>query len=158
MADSILDTALCDMASHLQRLGRPHALVGGWAVSLRVEARFTRDIDFAIVATSDADVERLVQDLRLSGDAPVAVVEHLDKLSVSPARARGPSLLSAGGSPNPSQARGAGASPVCWSCTSPAAPVAQAALAEEPRREGGALRPRESSRLDPVLETRRHFV
>ena len=36
------------------------ALVGGWAVSVRTEPRFTRDIDVAVAVGSDNDAEQLI--------------------------------------------------------------------------------------------------
>lgn len=47
MAETRLESVLGDIVRHLQRLGRPFALVGGLAVSLRAEPRFTRDVDLA---------------------------------------------------------------------------------------------------------------
>jgi hypothetical protein len=52
------------------------ALVGGLAVSARVEPRFTRDIDLAVAATSDTEAEELVAHLRRSGYETVALVEQ----------------------------------------------------------------------------------
>ena len=60
----------------LQRRGRRFALVGGLAVSIRSEVRFTRDVDIAVVASSDAEVEALILELRGDGYTPVAIVEH----------------------------------------------------------------------------------
>jgi hypothetical protein len=64
MAETRPEVVLRDIVRHLRRLGRPFALVGGLAVSLRAEARFTRDVDLAIAAADDADVERLVYELQ----------------------------------------------------------------------------------------------
>ena len=50
---------LGEIAGHLRELGRPFALVGGLAVSLRAEVRFTRDVDLAI----DLDLEAVRADL-----------------------------------------------------------------------------------------------
>ncbi|MHC4449966.1 MAG: nucleotidyl transferase AbiEii/AbiGii toxin family protein [Planctomycetota bacterium] len=52
------------------------ALVGGLAVSARVEPRFTRDIDLAVAVTSDTEAEELVAHLRRSGYETVALVEQ----------------------------------------------------------------------------------
>lgn len=43
------------------------ALVGGLAVSVRVEPRFTRDIDLAVAVTDDAAAESLVTELVAAG-------------------------------------------------------------------------------------------
>lgn len=76
MAETTPEIVLGDIVRHLRRLGRPFALVGGLAVSLRAEARFTRDVDLAIVAADDAEVERLVydQDLLVKLEALLASV------------------------------------------------------------------------------------
>jgi len=42
------EEALVDVTARLTRLGVPHALVGGLAISIRAEVRFTRDVDLAI--------------------------------------------------------------------------------------------------------------
>jgi hypothetical protein len=41
----------------LQRASVPFALVGGLAVSVHVEPRFTRDIDLAVAVAGDAKAE-----------------------------------------------------------------------------------------------------
>jgi Nucleotidyl transferase AbiEii toxin, Type IV TA system len=86
MPEPTIEVALEDITRHLRRLKRPFALVGGLAVSQRAEPRFTRDVDLAIVAARDADVEWLVQELRLVGYAPVTVVEHIDRKRLSTVR------------------------------------------------------------------------
>jgi hypothetical protein len=86
MDEPRIDLALADITQHLRRLGRRFALVGGLAVSQRAEPRFTRDVDLAIVAARDSDVEWLVQELRLVGYAPVTVVEHVDRKRLSTVR------------------------------------------------------------------------
>jgi predicted nucleotidyltransferase len=69
------DRVVGPIARALEARGRRFALVGGLAVSLRAEVRFTRDVDLAVVAQDDADLERLVLDLRREGYGTVAVVE-----------------------------------------------------------------------------------
>lgn len=69
-----LTETLARTSRALEALGRPHALVGGLAVSVRAEPRFTRDVDFAVVVSSDA--EALIHDLRAVGFAPFALVEQ----------------------------------------------------------------------------------
>jgi predicted nucleotidyltransferase len=93
MAETRPESALRDIARNLRRMGRPFALVGGLAVTLRAEPRFTRDVDLAIVAADDADVERLVYELRAVGYAPVAVVEHLERQRLSTVRLASPSSV-----------------------------------------------------------------
>lgn len=70
------ERTLADIARHLGELGIPFALVGGLAVSVRSEVRFTRDVDLAIAVATDAQVEALVRELRGVGYRPIALVEH----------------------------------------------------------------------------------
>jgi Nucleotidyl transferase AbiEii toxin, Type IV TA system len=91
MADTTPEIVLADVVHHLRRLGRPFALVGGLAVSVRSEARFTRDVDLAIAAADDRDVERLVYELRAARYTPLASVEHLDRKRLSTVRLASPS-------------------------------------------------------------------
>ncbi len=86
MADASPEAVLGDIAARLAQLGRPFALVGGLAVSLRAEVRFTRDVDLAITAADDADVEQLVHTLGDVGYFPVATVEHLERQRLSTVR------------------------------------------------------------------------
>src|SRR5262249_24853644 len=65
-----------DVAGHLQRRHVGFALVGGLAVSIRSEVRFTRDVDLAVTVPSDSAMEALVQDLAVAGYRPIATVEH----------------------------------------------------------------------------------
>jgi len=59
--------ALRRTATVLREFRRPFALVGGLAVSIRVEARFTRDIDLAVAVADDAAAEQLVAALVARG-------------------------------------------------------------------------------------------
>jgi predicted nucleotidyltransferase len=61
----------------LNRYGRPFAVVGGLAVSIRAEPRFTRDADLAVAVVDDDDAERLVAQLRAVGYGVAATVEQL---------------------------------------------------------------------------------
>lgn len=76
MTDNRLEAVLRDIATHLDDSGRRWALVGGLAVSVRTEPRFTRDIDVAVSVESDEDAESLVDELRRSGYGIVASVEQ----------------------------------------------------------------------------------
>ena len=87
------EEALVDVTARLTRLGVAHALVGGLAVSIRAEVRFTRDVDLAIAVDSDADVERITQALAAEGFALIAVVEQDDKNRIAIARLRSPSAI-----------------------------------------------------------------
>jgi hypothetical protein len=83
--------ALRDAAAELRRLGKRFAVVGGFAVSLRAEVRFTRDVDLAVVVQDDAEVEALVRDLRQRGYEPIALVEHEEAKRLATVRLRSPS-------------------------------------------------------------------
>lgn len=52
------------------------ALVGGWAVSVRTEPRFTRDIDVAVAVGSDKDAEKLISVLTQAQFQIEAIVEQ----------------------------------------------------------------------------------
>ena len=78
-------TAICRFLHHQ---GRRFALVGGLAVSLRAEIRFTRDIDLAISVEDDADAEQLVFAIARSGYQVVATVEHKTQNRLATARLR----------------------------------------------------------------------
>jgi hypothetical protein len=71
-----IEQTLAAVVLDLTRSNQRFALVGGLAVSVRAEIRFTRDVDLAIGVTSDAEAEALVYSLRESGYRPIAVVEH----------------------------------------------------------------------------------
>lgn len=70
------EATLSDIAALLRRQRVPFALVGGLAVSIRGEVRFTRDVDIAVSVDGDAPFESLVQTLSASGYRPIATVEH----------------------------------------------------------------------------------
>lgn len=76
------------IAGHLARLRRTFALVGGLAVSIRGEVRFTRDVDLAVALVSDAETESLVRDLRAVGYEVIAIVEHEIRARLSTVRLR----------------------------------------------------------------------
>ncbi|MGH3615928.1 MAG: nucleotidyl transferase AbiEii/AbiGii toxin family protein [Pseudonocardia sp.] len=65
----------------LRRLGHDlagvgWALVGGFAVSARAEARFTRDVDLVVVVRDDAEAESLVGRLLQTGHRLTASIEQ----------------------------------------------------------------------------------
>lgn len=66
-ATSRLLEALRRTAGALDELGISWALVGGLAVSVRADPRFTRDIDLAVSVADDAMAEVLVRDLTARG-------------------------------------------------------------------------------------------
>jgi hypothetical protein len=83
--------ALQHVATSLGRSGRGFALVGGIAVTVRSEVRFTRDVDLAVSVRDDADAEQLIFALRDLGYVVTATVEHETRERLATARLRGPS-------------------------------------------------------------------
>lgn len=71
-----LDAALRRIVADLARTRHECALVGGLAVSVRTEPRFTRDADLAVAVSDDADAEALVMTLRDYGYHDAAVLEQ----------------------------------------------------------------------------------
>lgn len=71
-----LESALHRIAADLTRAHVDFALIGGLAVSVRTEPRFTRDADFAVAVERDAEAEALIQRLRASGYEITALVEQ----------------------------------------------------------------------------------
>lgn len=67
---------LADVGARLDAEHIPWALVGGLAVSVRCEPRFTRDIDLAVAVTDDEAAEALVSRLTAAGYRPNLVLEH----------------------------------------------------------------------------------
>ena len=71
-----LEAALRRVAEDLNKSGLPWALVSGFAVSARVEPRFTRDIDIAVLVDDDLAAEALVRSLISDGYTASSSVEH----------------------------------------------------------------------------------
>ena len=71
-----LESALHRITADLTRSDVDFALVGGLAVSVRTEPRFTRDADFAVAVSGDAEAEALIQRLRAIGYEVTALVEQ----------------------------------------------------------------------------------
>ncbi len=71
-----LETALREIDTDLVRAGVSHALVGGLAVSVRTQPRFTRDADLAVAVTSDTEAEALIHELRTRNYRVEAIVEQ----------------------------------------------------------------------------------
>jgi predicted nucleotidyltransferase len=69
--------ALRQAAELLDEQGVPWALVGGLAVSVRVEPRFTRDIDLVVAAQDDQVAESLVSMFRARGFSLQLSLEQL---------------------------------------------------------------------------------
>lgn len=71
-----LESALQRIVADLARSGVDFALIGGLAVSVRTEPRFTRDADFAVAVSGDAEAEALIRRLRANGYEVAALVEQ----------------------------------------------------------------------------------
>lgn len=87
---SRLESVLADVLRNLTGEGAHFALVGGLAVSVRTQPRFTRDLDLAIAVDNDQQAEALVQRLGTSGYVVAAVVEHEAKQRLATVRLRSP--------------------------------------------------------------------
>jgi len=91
MAEPAPELALAAICRELVRLGRRFALVGGLAVSVRAEVRFTRDVDIVVSVADDSEAESLTYELRLAGYSAVASVEHETRHRLSTVRLMSPS-------------------------------------------------------------------
>jgi DNA-binding TFAR19-related protein (PDSD5 family) len=60
----------------LKRYHLPHALIGGFAVSVRAEPRFTRDLDLAVAVASDSQAEQLIYEFCQQGFSVLAMLEQ----------------------------------------------------------------------------------
>ncbi len=81
---------LAEIVARLGALGKSFAVVGGLAVSVRAEVRFTRDVDIAVVVENDTDAETLVFELTRCGYTALATVEHETQGRLSTARLSSP--------------------------------------------------------------------
>lgn len=80
--------SLARLAEILRSVDRSWALVGGLAVSVRGEVRFTRDVDLAVVVKDDPDAEALLRQLRSFRMVAVRVVEQRATGRLATARMR----------------------------------------------------------------------
>jgi predicted nucleotidyltransferase len=71
-----LEAALRGVSTELTGVRVAFALVGGLAVSVRTEPRFTRDADLAVAVASDGEAEALIRTLQTRGYGIEAVVEQ----------------------------------------------------------------------------------
>lgn len=71
-----LEAALVEINTTLNRLHASFALVGGLAISVRTEPRFTRDADLVVALGTDKEAETLIHALRAHGFLIAAVVEQ----------------------------------------------------------------------------------
>lgn len=68
--------ALGRALTDLRDLGSEVALVGGLAIAVRVDPRFTRDVDFAVSVEDDTGAEAVVRGLLSRGYGVLAIVEQ----------------------------------------------------------------------------------
>ena len=68
--------ALAHAVQQLESAGASFALVGGLAVSVRAEPRFTRDADFAVAVGDDSEAEAIVHGFLRAGYEMLADLEH----------------------------------------------------------------------------------
>jgi hypothetical protein len=73
---SHLEEVVRDASARLEALGFQSALIGGLAVSVRSEPRFTRDADFAVAVASDREAESLIRDLQANGYRILILLEQ----------------------------------------------------------------------------------
>jgi predicted nucleotidyltransferase len=78
-----LKELLRQVDSELREAEKPWALVGGLAVSSRMEPRFTRDLDMAIAVRDDGEAEELIYRFRHAGYGVLALIEQeaVDRLA-----------------------------------------------------------------------------
>jgi len=81
-----LEQLLGQLAVLLEERRQPWALVGGLAVSVRTEPRFTRDLDLAVAVSTDSEAEALVYGLRAAGFRALATVEQQETRRLATAR------------------------------------------------------------------------
>jgi hypothetical protein len=91
MTEPAPEVALAAICGELARLGRRFALVGGLAVSIRADVRFTRDVDLVVLVADDSDAEGLTYELRSAGYVAVASVEHEARHRLATVRLMSPS-------------------------------------------------------------------
>jgi predicted nucleotidyltransferase len=83
-----LRDVLRDILRALGEAGFEAALVGGLAVGLRAEERFTKDIDLAVAVSSDEEAEGLLRHLLQIGYQPTAVIEQVKTKRLATVRLR----------------------------------------------------------------------
>jgi predicted nucleotidyltransferase len=72
-----LDRLLADAVRQLTEIDVRFALVGGVAVGVRTEPRFTRDLDFAVAVEADAQAENIAYQLQRRRYRLVAEVDQV---------------------------------------------------------------------------------
>lgn len=71
-----VEQQLLSIAGVFKSFKHEWALVGGLAVSVRTEPRFTRDVDIVVAVPDDSTAERLVRELGIQGYRPHTLVEQ----------------------------------------------------------------------------------
>lgn len=71
-----LEAALRQIHSHLSDAQIRFALIGGLAVSVRTEPRFTRDADLAVAVADDVEAEALIRQIGARGYRIEATIEQ----------------------------------------------------------------------------------
>ncbi len=75
-------------SAELTELGARFALVGGLAVSVWGEPRYTRDVDLAVAVERDDEAEQLVYELGARGYEVVTIIEQTKPKRLATARLR----------------------------------------------------------------------
>jgi len=83
--------ALAAICGELLQRGRRFALVGGLAVSVHADVRFTRAVDLVVLVADDSEAEALTYQLSSAGYSAVASVEHETRHRLSTVRLMSPS-------------------------------------------------------------------
>ncbi len=81
-----LELSALQSLSDLSKLGSRVALIGGIAVSVRAVPRTTKDIDFAVAVSSDAEAEEIILKLQETGYKLYKVFEQLSTKRLATAR------------------------------------------------------------------------
>lgn len=69
--------SLRELATHLDEIKVAYALIGGLAVSVHSEPRFTADVDLAVAVESDEEAEMVIHRLTSRGYKTQMVIEQL---------------------------------------------------------------------------------
>jgi hypothetical protein len=71
-----VDAILAQAAADLEAIGARWAVIGGLAVAIRAEPRFTKDVDLAVAVVDDREAEDLVNRMQVRGYALASLVEQ----------------------------------------------------------------------------------
>lgn len=73
---NLVEASLARIAGDLDAVAQRWVLIGGLAISTRVEPRFTRDVDVAVAVSDDHSAEALVRALMARGYGVAATIEQ----------------------------------------------------------------------------------